>query len=163
MWMIMNFLFSKWYMIKDDSRVGMLHTLCMCYFTLWDKFKRSKKSISSYQRLNKPPTKPALARPFWSFRSKCASPLRAADSPAGAPRQCLPTSSVLFVLPVLPSSIGTESSLTVSWDDWKVTQGIRFFFGEYLITRFSQSKRADPWVCVYRVTNLPHKHPYGQK
>lgn len=96
------------------TAVGTLHTLCMCYFALWNKFQRSKKSISSYQRLNKAPTKAALARLCWSFRSKCASPcglLTHRQERQG--RACPPAHRSLFSL------AAPRGSLTGSRDNWR--------------------------------------------
>lgn len=64
---IMTFLFSKQYMKKDDSIVYAAVQLCdsyMSHSTLRNKFKHVKKSISSYQRLNKPPPKSVFANLF---------------------------------------------------------------------------------------------------
>lgn len=126
-------------MIKDDSRVGTLLTQCMCHSTLRNTFKHSKKSTyqkSSYQRLKAAPTKPALARLFGSFPSKCASPCgllthRQERRGSACPQARCP----LFSLAWAPAAV-------------KVTRGIRFFFGVYLISRFSRTKLIRGLACI---------------
>lgn len=121
-WAIMNFLFSKWYMKKDDSIAGMLHTLydnCLCHSTVGNKYKHMKKSISSYQRLNKPPTKSVFANLSWSFRSKRVPvPQGLLTHHRNARAQSSSFSSSFRIV---------LAALTMSWGAWKRTQGYQVF------------------------------------